>query len=47
MEQQHATTLQAKDALIASMQPQIDDNLVMLADHEERKRQVDKFFTFF
>jgi len=47
IEQQHATTLQAKDALIANMQQQINDNLEMLADHEERKRQDDKFFTLF
>ena len=44
IEQQHATTLQAKDALVANMQHHINDNLEMLAEHEERKRQDDKFF---
>ncbi len=47
IEHQHAIAFQAKDAMIANMHQQINDNLEMLAEHEERKRQDDKFFNFF
>ena len=46
LEQRHASTLQEKETLIMKMQQQINDNLEMLTEHENRKRLDDKFFTF-
>jgi len=43
LEQQHASALQEKEALIMKMQQHINDNLEMLTEHENRKRLGDIF----
>jgi hypothetical protein len=46
LEQHHASALQEKDTIILNMQQQINDNIEMIAEHENRKRLDDKFFHF-
>jgi len=47
LEQQHASALQEKDTIILNMQQQINDNIEMIAEHENRKRLDDTFFVFY
>ena len=44
LEHRHASALQEKEALIVNIQQQISDNLEMLTEHEDKKKQDDTFF---